>query len=156
MWQSCDHAWLWCKVVISLQIPQLRIFARNFFNKIGADASYLGYTSVKILLPLSCELWNQIRDLYSKLALYQLLGRGKPPSGHHFIPEATSLWRVMIKHKNKADYSSTQWTISPLLFSHRILLLIFCILNIFTADWGCNSILTKEAISSVMFFMFNI
>jgi hypothetical protein len=120
MWQSCVHAWLWCKIVISPPIPQLRIFARNFFNKIGAEALYLGYTSVKILLPLSCELWNQMCDLYSKLALYQLWGRGETPSGRHLIPEATSLWRVMIKHKNKADYSSTQWTISPLLFSHRM------------------------------------
>ncbi len=63
-----------------------------------------------------------------------------PLSRRHFIPEATSPWRVVIKHKNKTDHSNTQWTVSPLLFSPtKILLHIVCIFNIFSADWGCNS-----------------
>jgi hypothetical protein len=43
-----------------LLIPQQRVFARNLLNKIDAEASYLPYSGVKIHLPLSCELGNQI------------------------------------------------------------------------------------------------
>ena len=77
MWQSRDYARIWCKTAISLLIPQRRVFARNLFNKIDAEAPYLPYTSVKIHLPVSCELRNQICALYSKHALYKLWGRGR-------------------------------------------------------------------------------
>ena len=77
MWQSREHARIWCKTATSLLIPQRRVFARNLFNKIDAEAPYLPYTSVKIHLPVSCELRNQICALYSKHALYKLWGRGR-------------------------------------------------------------------------------
>ncbi len=157
MWQSHDHSWHWSKIVISPPIPQLRIFARNFFHKIGVEASYLGYTSVRILLPLSYELWNQIRDLYSKLTLYKLWVKGETPlvgvtsfQRQHLCGESWSSTRT--KPTTPAQVDSKPFVIFP----PNILLHIVCILNIFTADWGCNSRLTKEAISSVMFFMFNI
>jgi hypothetical protein len=63
MWQSCDYARIQCKTAISLLIPQQRVFVRNLFNKIDAEASYLAYTSFKIHIPLSCGLGNQIRAL---------------------------------------------------------------------------------------------
>jgi hypothetical protein len=37
--------------------------AKNLFYKIDAEASYLPYSSVKICLPLSCQLGNQIHTL---------------------------------------------------------------------------------------------
>ncbi len=39
--------------------------ARNVFCKKDAGNFYLPYSSVKICLPLSCELWEQIFCLYS-------------------------------------------------------------------------------------------
>ncbi len=39
MWQSRDHARILCKSATSLLIPQRRVFARNLFNKIDAEAS---------------------------------------------------------------------------------------------------------------------
>ncbi len=54
--------------------------AKNLFYKIDAEASYLPYSSVKICLPISCELGNQIHTLYSKHKLYKLWGRGRTPS----------------------------------------------------------------------------
>jgi hypothetical protein len=77
--QSRDNARIWCKTAISLLIPQQRIFARNLFNNIDTEASYLAYTSVKIHLPPSCELGNQIHALNGKHALYKLWGRGRTP-----------------------------------------------------------------------------
>jgi hypothetical protein len=53
-------------------------FARNLFNKIDAEASYLPYSSVKIYLPLSCELGNQILALYILNTHYINCG-GEPP-----------------------------------------------------------------------------
>jgi hypothetical protein len=80
MWQSRDHERIWCKTVTSLLIPQRRVFARNLFNKIDAEASYLPFSSVKIYLPLSCELGNQIRTLYI-LNTHNIScgGGGEPP-----------------------------------------------------------------------------
>ena len=65
--------WLLCKVAKFPPIPQWRVFARSFLDKIDEETSYPGYTSVKIHLPLFCELGNQICGLYSKLALYKLV-----------------------------------------------------------------------------------
>ncbi len=69
------------------------------------------------LLPVSCEIKY---SAYIVNSHYISCGEGGNfLSQRHFIPEATSPQRVMIKNKNKADPSSTQWTLSPLLFSRR-------------------------------------
>jgi hypothetical protein len=153
-----DHLWQsQCKIAIYLPIPQRRIFARNFFNKIDAEASYLGYTGVKIYLPLSCELWNQICGLYSKLALYKLGGRGKLLKSESLHSRGNI--SVGSRDQEQEQSRPLQHTVDSrpfVIFPPKILLHIVCIFNIFTKDWGCNSRLTKEAISSVMFFMLNI
>ncbi len=80
------------------------------------------------LLSVSCEIKYAAYIVNSH---YISCGEGGNfLSRHHFIPEATSTWRVLINNKNKADHSSTQWAVSPLLFSGRkILLHIVCIFN---------------------------
>jgi hypothetical protein len=139
MWQSRDYARVWCKTAISLPIPQRRIFARNLFNKIDAEASYLTYTNIKIHLPLSCELGNQIRALFRKHALYKLWGRGRTPSVGVTSFQRQHLRGELWSSKNKAGHSSTQWIVSSLLFSHRKYCCTVCIFNILTEDWGWDS-----------------
>jgi hypothetical protein len=140
MWQSRDHARIWCKTATCLLIPQRRIFERNLFYKIDAEASYLAYISVKIHLPLSCELGNQICALYSEHALYKLWGRGRTPlSWCHFIPEAISPWRVVIKQEQSRPLKHTVESKLFVIFLPQVLLHTVRILNIFTADSGCDS-----------------
>ncbi len=119
MCQSHDSERIWCKTATSLLIPQWRVFTRNLFNKIDTEASYLPYRSVKIHLPLSCELENQIRALCSKYALYKLWGRGRTPSVSVTSFQRQHLRGELWLSKNKAEHSSAQWTVSSLLFSRR-------------------------------------
>ena len=57
------------------------------------------------LFPVSCEIKYAAYIVNSH---YISCGEGGNfLSQHHFIPEATSPLRVMIKNKNKADHSST-------------------------------------------------
>ncbi len=97
---------------------QPTVFARNFFNKIDAEASYLSVASVKNHLTLRGGPWNQIcRLVFSELEVVKACGEGgNSLSQRHFIPEATSPVRVVIKSKNKANHSSSSWTVSPCCF----------------------------------------
>jgi hypothetical protein len=81
------------------------IFARNFFNKIDAETSYLGDASVKNHLPLHGGFWFLI---FSELEVIKACGKGgNSLSRHNFTPEATSPVRVVNKNQNKADHSSS-------------------------------------------------
>jgi hypothetical protein len=76
-------------------------FCKKLFNKIDAEASYLGYTKSTYLFPVICEIKYAA---YMVNSHYISCGGGENfLSQCHFIPEATSLWRVVIKNKNKAD-----------------------------------------------------
>jgi hypothetical protein len=59
--------------------PQRRIFARNFFNKIDAETSYLGYTSVQNQLPLSCDCEIKYAAYIVNLHYICCVGGGKLP-----------------------------------------------------------------------------
>ncbi len=83
-------------------------FCKKLFNKIDAGTSYLGDASVKYHLPLRGRFWRRIRHLYSELEVIKACGKGENSlSWHHFITEATSPVRDVIKNKNKADHSSS-------------------------------------------------
>ncbi len=87
-----------------LLIPQRRVFARNLFNKIDAEASYLPYSSVKILLPLSCELGNQICTLYILNTHYISCGGGGEP------PQTASLYsrgNISVESRDQARTKPT-------------------------------------------------
>jgi hypothetical protein len=160
MWQSRDHERIWCKTATSLLIPQRRVFAWNLFNKIDAEASYLPYSSVKIHLPLSCELGNQIRALYilNTHYIYKLWGRGRTPSVGVTSFQRQNLRGESWSSKNKADQSSAQWTVSSLLFS----LWKYCctqsayLTSSLKTEVEIQDLCNERSISSDMFFMFNI
>ena len=139
MWQSHDHARIWCKTATSLLIPQWRIFERNLFYKIDAEASYLPYSSVKICLPLSCQLGNQIHTLYSKHELYKLWGRGRTPSVGVTSFQRQHLHVESWSSKNKADTPAHSGQQVLCCFPAESTLHTVCIFNIRTADWGWDS-----------------
>jgi hypothetical protein len=114
MWQSRVHARVWCKWTTSLLIPQRRIFARNLFNKIDAEASYLAYT---YLFPGSWEI--KYVPYIVNMHYISCGGGGEPPQSASLHSRGNIFVESCDQARTKADHSSTQWTVIPLLFSRR-------------------------------------
>jgi hypothetical protein len=126
-------------------------------NRCGGLIQYLGDTSVKIHLPLSSELWNQIHSLYSKLTLYKLWRGGK-------LLQSASLHsrdNIYCESRDQEQEQNRPLQLivnsKPLLFSRpKYCCTLSAYLTSSLQTEGCFSSLTKEAISSLMFFVFNI
>ncbi len=80
-------------------------------------------------------MWTNSNDILYRRPLRVSVGEGENPlSRHHFIPEASSPWRVVIKQEQSRPLQNTVDSKPFVIFPPRIQLHIVCLFNIFTAD----------------------